>query len=130
MTVGQVIEILEQFPRDQVLEMGLMTGDDLEWITCLEIGDVVLSDDTLAIVDKDTYELMKLQVAAKNNPRKKPKEEEPKPPSTAPPPQLEAPATASPPAATRTAPESLGHQGGEVPGEAPAQGEQRPPEAP
>jgi hypothetical protein len=129
MTVGQVIEILEQFPRDQVLEMGLMTGDDLEWITCLEIGDVVLSDDTLAIVDKDTYELMKLQVTAKHNPRKKAKEEESKLGSTAHPPQLEAPASTSPPAAASTAPEALGHQGEEVSGEAPAQEEQRPPEA-
>ena len=30
MTVGDIIDILEQFPRDQVLEMGILTKEDPE----------------------------------------------------------------------------------------------------
>ena len=36
MTVGEIIDILEQFPRDQIMEMGIatkITKEDPQWIT-------------------------------------------------------------------------------------------------
>ena len=65
MTVGHLIEILEQFPRDQVAEIGFLAEEDPEWLVCLEIGDIVLSEDTLAIIDQDSSELMRRLIKAK-----------------------------------------------------------------
>lgn len=67
MTVGHLIEILEQFPRDQVAEIGFLTEEDPEWLICLEIADIVLSEDTLAIIDKDSSELMQRLIGVKLN---------------------------------------------------------------
>ena len=79
MTVGEIIDILEQFPRDQIMEMGIVTKitkEDPQWITCLPIADILVSEKHLIIVDPDSSDLVqeiigsKLMCAGRANPTK------------------------------------------------------------
>ena len=63
MTVGEIIDILEQFPRDQIMEMGIVTKitkEDPQWITCLPIADILVSEKHLIIVDPDIHSVISL----------------------------------------------------------------------
>ena len=63
MTVGEIIDILEQFPRDQIMEMGIVTKITKEapqWITCLPIADILVSEKHLIIVDPDIHSVINL----------------------------------------------------------------------
>lgn len=73
MTVGEIIEILEQFPRDQILEMGIVTKvtrEDPHWITCLPIADILVSEKHLIIVDPDSSDLVREIIGSKLNVRR------------------------------------------------------------
>ena len=63
MTVGEIIDILEQFPRDQIMEMGIVTKitqEDPQWITCLPIADILVSEKHPIIVDPDIHSVISL----------------------------------------------------------------------
>lgn len=70
MTVGDIIDILEQFPRDQVLEMGILTKEDPNWITCLPIADILISEKHLIIVDPDSSQLVQEIIGSRLNVRR------------------------------------------------------------
>ena len=75
-TVGEILDILEQFPRDQLLEIGIVTHDDIASITCLPIEDILISEKHLVIVDSETSQLLQEQIRNKLNLRKKKETEE------------------------------------------------------
>ena len=73
MTVGEIIDILEQFPRDQIMEMGIVTKitkEDPQWITCLPIADILVSEKHLIIVDPDSSNLVQEIIGSKLNVRR------------------------------------------------------------
>jgi len=73
MTVGEIIDILEQFPRDQIMEMGIVTKitkEDPQWITCLPIADILVSEKHLIIVDPDSSDLVQEIIGSKLNVRR------------------------------------------------------------
>jgi hypothetical protein len=58
MTVLELIEILRQFPEDQVIEFGLLDPDKQNELIALPIVDVVLSSRVLMLVSQQTRDLM------------------------------------------------------------------------
>src|ERR1039458_10345970 len=73
MTVGEIIDILEQFPRDQIMEMGIVTKvtkEDPQWITCLPIADILISEKHLIIVDPDSSQLVQEIIGSRLNVRR------------------------------------------------------------
>jgi len=71
MTVGKVIDILEQFPRDQILEMGYVTPDDKQELASAPIAEILINENHLIMVDAGTAELIKIVIMQKLNVRGK-----------------------------------------------------------
>jgi hypothetical protein len=59
MNNGKLINLLEQFPRDQLVELGFVSKEDPGTIVCLAIGDVVLSDKHLILLDLESIEIIR-----------------------------------------------------------------------
>jgi len=58
MTVLELIEILRQFPEDQVIEFGLLDPDKPNELIALPIADVVLSSRVIMLVSQQTRDLI------------------------------------------------------------------------
>ena len=58
MTVLELIEILRQFPEDQVIEFGLLDPDKPNELIALPIADVVLSARVIMLVSQQTRDLI------------------------------------------------------------------------
>jgi hypothetical protein len=57
-TVLELIEILRQFPEDQVIEFGLLDPDKPNELIALPIVDVVLSSREIMLVSQQTRDLI------------------------------------------------------------------------
>lgn len=130
MTVGDIIDILEQFPRDQILEIGILDEKDPYNITCLAIADILISEKHIIIVDPDSSDLVQRIIGSKLNVRRTGKSDKgvevgeapapcPAPPGNAQPPALSDNTTVPVLSDNHHAPPSVLHDGNEVPVESP-----------
>lgn len=65
MTVGDIISILEQFPREREAEFGLLSDKDQGVVTVIDIADIILSEKHILLVDTETSKQIQAIIGAK-----------------------------------------------------------------
>lgn len=59
MTAGEILNILEQFPREQLVEFGIVDAQQPDTVIPLDVAGVIISDQHLIMLDAESSRIIR-----------------------------------------------------------------------